>query len=93
MNTNEIWDLLVERAGASEDERVSFVREVESRHGLADIEYPFRGSLGFGSKVNRVGPAPGKLFVWYVTQPSEDKTPESRVLIGELNEALEAASF
>lgn len=42
---NQVWDILVAEAGASEAQRTDFV------HSFPTPEYRFQGDLGFGGKV------------------------------------------
>lgn len=75
---NAIFDILVERAGASESMRDEFV--YQQMGGCR--EFRFQGSLGSG----------GKLYVepnrWRVAAYPEDRTPQRDATIGETNAAL-----
>ncbi|MER7280520.1 hypothetical protein ABT369_39385 [Dactylosporangium sp. NPDC000244] len=75
---NAVYNVLVEHAGAREDDRDAFVYHVT--HGCE--EYRFQGVLGFG----------GKLYVeprrWRVSCYREDETPARVEAIWVTNEAL-----
>jgi hypothetical protein len=76
---NAIWDVLVEHAGAVEDQREQFVSVQTYSHCA---EYRFGGELGFG----------GKFWSqrWDVTCYSEDQTAERQAIIAATNAALAA---
>ncbi|HEU5108820.1 MAG TPA: hypothetical protein VFT95_09710, partial [Micromonosporaceae bacterium] len=79
---NAVWDVLVERAGASEAGREDFVA-VQTRGGCD--EYRFIGSLGFGGKFWTAT----NTSSWYVTCYREDETAARRSAIGVTNAALD----
>jgi hypothetical protein len=81
-----IYDVLVQHAGALEDERRHFV-QVQTSQPCA--EFRFRGSLGFGGKFRRTRDR------WYVDCYEEDTTPERERAIRITNAALDGlwASF
>jgi hypothetical protein len=74
---NAVYDVLVEHAGASEEQRDEFV--IMHVNGRCD-EYRFIGSLGFGGKFWR--------HDWRVSCYREDETPERVEAIRITNEAL-----
>lgn len=78
---DQVWTILVDRAGAGEAGREEFVF-VQTR-GRCD-EYRFIGGLGFGGKfwTSMHGPR------WYVTAYREDCTPERQRMIDDANAAL-----
>ena len=79
MTSDEVWDVLVELAGASEERRSDFVRYAELTPE-GDLEWRFQGSLGFGGKVwSLVGDN------WRVDCYPEDSTPERRAVIDAVN--------
>lgn len=80
---NKVWDILVEHAGAREDDREAFVI-VASERARRCLEYRFMGKLGFG----------GKVWLWndphaYVSCYREDETRERKRIIQITNQALE----
>jgi hypothetical protein len=85
---NAIYDVLVQHAGALEDDRRHFVQIQTDK---PCTEFRFIGSLGFGGKFRRVAPEDR----WYVDCYSEDMTPERERAIRITNAALDGlrASF
>lgn len=83
---NEVWDILVAEAGASNDpdERDQFrYRHLDANHD-APREWRFQGKLGFGGKV-RVLPDEDAIRVDCYP---EDQTPERKRIIGVTNNKL-----
>lgn len=79
---NEIWDILVAEAGASDsaDMRFSFLHHAMSGQWT---EFRFGGKLGWGGKVRDNC---GKI---YVTAYSENETPAVKEIIERTNKKLE----
>lgn len=75
---NQIFDILVREAGASEHDRGIFVSFLDTR----GREFCFWGKLGFGGKFWNNGSD------WYVTCYKEDETPARRKIIKKTNRAL-----
>lgn len=79
---NKVWDILVQHAGAWEDDREAFVIVATDR-AYRCLEYRFVGKLGFG----------GKVWLWnkphvYINCYREDETPERRKIMTATNRAL-----
>jgi hypothetical protein len=83
---NEIWDILVEEAGASpsNDMRFCFVTHAMSGKWT---EFRFGGKLGHGGKV---WDNCGRI---YVTAYSENETPEVKAIIERTNERLKQYNY
>ena len=79
MKPDAVWDVLVEMAGAREEERDQFVRHAESTKP-GDLEYRFCGKLGFGGKIRSQYDG-----TWSVDCYPEDSTPERRTIIEAVN--------
>lgn len=77
---NAVWDILVNRAGALENERIDFVLYATEREDVP--EYRFRGLLGFGGKVYLRGNG------WKVYYYSEDCNDERQMIMERTNRAL-----
>ena len=77
-----IWDVLIEHAGASPDEREAFVRYLTTPERFGH-EYRFMGRLGFGGKLY-YSPARGPWVACY----REDETDERRAIITRVNRGL-----
>jgi len=73
------WDVLVELAGAREDDRETFVRHAEQTPS-GDLEYRFCGKLGFGGKIWSLTDDR-----WRIDCYPEDSTPERRAIIDAVN--------
>ncbi len=80
---NDAYDILIEHAGAREDERHYFVRTL-LENDVSLLEFRFRGSLGTGGKFKHNG---GNPFP-YVDCYSENLTPERQAVIDRTNAAL-----
>lgn len=80
---NEIWDILVEHAGANKEDyaRSDFVFHFSN---IKDdfFEYRFGGHLAFGGKLKV------NLGRVYVSCYSEDETPKMREIINKVNGLL-----
>lgn len=82
---SEVFDILVEHAGASERHRRAFVHaQVHDEYPC--LEYRFQGALGFGGKFWR-NPSFNHQG-WYVNCYREDETKEWRKIIERTNAAL-----
>lgn len=79
---HEVYDLLVEAAGASNTYRDDFIAYF-AREAGGSREWSFRGSLGSGGKLYL---SHGRLYVGCY---SEDSTPDRETLIAGLNRILE----
>lgn len=79
-----VYDILVQRAGASDrpDPKAQFVYSLT--HDRHVTEYRFGGVLGFGGKFRPNRGAP------YVDYYPEDRTPEGDAAVASTNEALTA---
>ena len=88
---NEVFSILVDHAGASEDYRFSFVRH----WGIADFptEFPFEGNLGRGGKFWRNGDPWNNDGNPYINCYPEDLTPERERIINEVNSLLAALAL
>lgn len=73
---NAVFDILVEHAGVSEQQRGEFVYHFGTR------EFRFQGNLGFGGKLYNDD---GDLSIGCY---KEDYTPEREKIIEEVNELL-----
>ena len=92
-SANDVYDVLVERAGASEDQyaRHDFVYHQTQR--WCD-EFRFGGLLGFGGKFWRnygTRPDGTRGERWYVSAYKEDieRQPERQIVIDVANDALD----
>jgi hypothetical protein len=74
---NKIYDLLVQRAEASEHWRGDFVSHMTG----TTREYRFQGCLGFGGKFYND-------HRWRIECYAEDDTPDRRAIITEVNALL-----
>ena len=81
MCAGEAWTVLVNEAGADEDQRAMFV-DSAIRDGDR-LEFRFQGKFGFGGKARL-----DRLTGWYVTYYPEDDTPERRALLKRVNGML-----
>jgi len=81
----QLYDVLVEHAGASESQREMFVHNQTSRY---ETEWRFMGSLGAGGKVWR-----GTSSHLRVSCYAEDETPERVEAMRITNEALKELDF
>lgn len=84
MSPDEVWDVLVEAAGAREAERDQFVHHA-ARTRPGDLEYRFCGVLGFGGKVRSQSDG-----TWSVDCYPEDSTPERRAVVEAVNARIGA---
>lgn len=75
---NQIFDILIEKAGATERWRQDFVY----RQGEGCVEYRFQGGLGFGGKFYN------ELGGWRVSCYPEDVNEDRRQVMSETNHAL-----
>lgn len=85
MSPSEVWDVLIELAGATEYWRADFLHHAE-RTAPGELEYRFQGKLGFGGKVwslYRGG--------WRVSCYKEDETPERLAIIEAVNARIGGA--
>lgn len=83
---NELYDVPVAHAGATEDWRENFVA-VQTRDDEVCTEYRFQGALGFGGKFWR-NPSPFSQG-WYVNAyPEHETRPHVRAVIDVTNAAL-----
>lgn len=81
-DANAVYDILVEKAGASESDRGDFVyHQTDNFH----YEYRFMGELGFGGKFRRQGYAGDR---WYVDCYPEHLNETTREIIRNTNFAL-----
>jgi hypothetical protein len=84
---NDIWDILMQYAGATEYWRSNFLA---CRNEIT--EYRFQGKLGFGGKFwNQMHVIPSSMTFsqgWDVTCYSEDETPERKEMVRKTNERL-----
>jgi hypothetical protein len=85
MKPDAVWDVLVEMAGAREEERAQFVHHAETTKP-GDLEYRFMGKLGFGGKV-------WSLYNggWRIDCYLEDSTPARRKIIEAVNAKIGGA--
>lgn len=84
---DQIYDILVEHAGALKDDRMSFVGYHTRRGRARDTsEWPFFGVLGVGGKFWVVD---GRHFQLFVNCHPEDVTPERTEIIDTVNRQLE----
>jgi hypothetical protein len=83
MTPDWVWTLLVNKAGALEGERAQFLSA--SNHG-PELEFRFRGHLGFGGKVRRYWR--GGVEFWRVDYYMEDKTSARDAIAAEVNISL-----
>ncbi len=74
-----VYSALVEIGGANESERVGFVDYFTSPHEHSDLEWRFRGLLGFGGKFYRGWEQ------FYVAYYPEDHTPARDEIEDRLN--------
>lgn len=84
----KVWDLLVEKAGASKDpyQKESFVSAYTQIEHSAS-EWRFGGLFGFGGKFWRnAGTLP---CPFYVALYREDRTPQREALLHEVNRDIE----
>lgn len=79
---NQIWDVLVEHAGARECYRTEFLVTALSGH---DVEFRFQGHLGFGGKVRR-----SYRSLWSIDCYPEDRNPERDRIMERVNRVLAA---
>ncbi len=79
-----IWTLLVNEAGATEDDRPAFVGYLMEPNQFGH-EYRFMGSLGTGGKLYTYSPRPGA----YVGCYPEHRTPERSAIIAAVNLRLD----
>lgn len=79
---NEVWDVLVELAGANERDRDTFVRYLTSPEPFGQ-EYRFIGVLGFGGKLH-FNTFRGARVSCY----PEHHTPETKSVLDAVNERL-----
>ena len=82
MKPTEVWDVLMELAGATEYRRADFVHHAGT-HKPGELEYRFKGALGFGGKVWSTYDG-----LWRVTCYSEDETSERLAMIDATNARL-----
>jgi hypothetical protein len=80
-----IWTMLVEKAGAREDQRWEFVGYIMEVNRFGH-EFRFMGTLGSGGKLYSFSPREG----FYVSCYPEDRTPERTAVIDAANEWLES---
>lgn len=78
---NQVWDLLVTKAGASESDRYAFVQYLTKPGGFH--EYRFMGLLGFGGKFNYSPTQRG-----YLSCYSEDRDEVRDAIIETVNQDL-----
>jgi hypothetical protein len=76
---SEVYSILVEKAGALEEERTDFMFHHDREKSPCE-EWRFRGKLGFGGKYYSRSNT--------VSCYSEDLTPDRQKVIAETNEAL-----
>ena len=79
---NKYFGILVDHAGASEDQRTQFLHYMMEDDGVGFKEWRFGGYLGFGGKAKM------NHSHAYVTCYQEDETPERRAIITTVNELL-----
>lgn len=82
ITAGKIYDILVEHAGAPEEERKCFVFAQAQTNGLAPIEWRFCGLLGFGGKFWNNGG-------YYITYYREDETQQRKIIKKKVNTLLE----
>ena len=76
----QIWDILVEYAGANKgsDDKELFVLAFLDGDKNSSREYRFQGLLGFGGKFWRYDRSPYSKVPFYVTYYPEDHQSEAR---------------
>ena len=79
-----VYDVLVEVGGAAQGERKGFVDYCTVDQGRGEIEWRFRGYLGFGGKFRRT------YRTFYVNYYPEDHTPARDQIEATINGRLEA---
>jgi len=91
LHLREVWDVLVEECGASEDPQaghgfIAFAHYFGDRSDLHELkEFRFMGSLGFGGKVWHQPHAQPPIDVNYY---AEDESPDRRAAAQRANERL-----
>lgn len=83
MDFSKVYDILVQEAGAVEDERESFLHHHPPTH--TPSEWRFRGKLGFGGKFRC---DPHRKVPYYVSCYHEDRTPERAAIEMKVNNLL-----